>query len=60
MILTNWNARNYKVMTLADTAPLGDRTLWRDLVPASDTVFMENFALYPGGLAIETAGFQCH
>ena len=53
VIRTNWNARNYKLMALADTAPLGDRTLWRDLVPASDTVFIENLALYPGGVAIE-------
>ncbi len=53
VIRTNWNARNYKLMSLADTAPLGDRTLWRDLVPASDTVFIENVALHPGGLAIE-------
>ncbi len=53
VIRTNWNARNYKLMTLADTASLGDRTRWRDLVPASDTVFIENFALHPGGLAIE-------
>jgi len=53
VIRTNWNARNYKLMTLPDTVPLGDRSLWRDLVPASDKVFIENVALYPGGLAIE-------
>ena len=35
VIKTNWNAKNYKLMTWPDTAPLGDRTLWRDLVPHS-------------------------
>ena len=53
VIRTNWKARNYKLMALADGAPLGDRGLWRDLTPASDTVFIEDVALYPGGVAIE-------
>ena len=53
VIRTNWNAKNYKLMALADGAPLGDRGLWRDLTPASDTVFIEDVALVPGGVAIE-------
>jgi oligopeptidase B len=53
VIRTNWGAKNYKLMTLPDTAPLGDRGGWRELVPGSDTVFIADVALYPGGVAIE-------
>jgi oligopeptidase B len=53
VIRTNWNAKNYRLMTLADSAKLGDRNTWRDLVPGSDTVFIQDFTLFPGGLAIE-------
>ena len=34
-------------------APMGDRTLWRDLVPHSPEVFIENFTLFHGAIAIE-------
>jgi oligopeptidase B len=53
VIRTNWDARNYKLMALADSAPLGDRSLWRDLVPVSDQVFIEKVTLFKGGLATE-------
>jgi oligopeptidase B len=53
VIRTNWNAKNYRLMTLADTAPMGDRAGWQDLVPGSDTVFIEDFSPFPGGVAIE-------
>jgi oligopeptidase B len=53
VIRTNWNARNYKLMALPDRSPVGDRDAWKDLVPASDAVFIENVALFKGGLATE-------
>jgi oligopeptidase B len=53
VIKTNWNARNYKLMALADSAPLGDRAAWHDLVPADSKVFIESFALFKGGVATE-------
>ncbi len=53
VIKTNWNAKNYKLMTLADAAPLGDRNAWHDLVPADPKVFIESFALFKGGVATE-------
>ncbi len=53
VIRTNWGAKNYRLMTLPDTAPPGDRAAWKELVPGSDTVFIADVALYPGGIAIE-------
>ncbi|HTJ62891.1 MAG TPA: S9 family peptidase [Alphaproteobacteria bacterium] len=53
VIRTDWNAKNYRLMTLPDSAKLGDRSAWKDLVPGSDTVFIQDFALFPGGLATE-------
>src|ERR1700761_4796728 len=53
VIRTDWNAKNYRLMTLDDTAPLGDRALWTELVPGSNSVFIEDVALFPGGIAIE-------
>jgi oligopeptidase B len=53
VIRTNWNAKNYKLMTLPGDAPLGDRSLWRDLAPNSPDVFIENFTLFHGAIAIE-------
>jgi oligopeptidase B len=50
---TNWNAKNYKLMTMPDTVPLGDRSAWRDLVPASDEVFIEKVSLLKGAFATE-------
>ena len=53
VIRTNWNAKNYKLMSLPGDTPLGDRTLWRDLVPENPNVFIENFTLFHGAIAIE-------
>ena len=53
VIRTNWGAMNYKLMTLPDAAPLGHRSWWGTLVPGSSTVFIEDVALYPGGVALE-------
>lgn len=53
VIQTNWQAKNYRLVTLADTKPLGDRSLWNDLVPASKDAFIEDFSAFNGFVAIE-------
>lgn len=53
VIRTNWNAPNFRLMTLADSAPLGDRGSWADFVPHSKDVFIEQFELFDGFVAIE-------
>lgn len=51
LIRTNWNAKNYRLMTAANGT--SSRTGWKALVPASDTVFIENYSGYNGFVAIE-------
>jgi oligopeptidase B len=53
VIRTNWNAPNFRLMALADAKPLGDRNAWADFVPHSDAVFIEEFELFDGFVAIE-------
>src|SRR5687768_16316433 len=43
IIRTNWNAPNYKLMTVADSAAAGGRAAWSDLVPHDPAVFIEDF-----------------
>jgi oligopeptidase B len=52
VIRTDWNAPNYKLMTLADGKGWGDRTAWADFVPVSDKVFIDGFELFDGFTAI--------
>ena len=53
IIRTNWNAPNYRLMTLADTAATGSREAWQPLVPTSGSVFIENFKPFDGFIAVE-------
>ena len=53
MIRTNWDAPNYRLMTLADGAPLGDRSRWTAFVPTKADVFIERFDLFDGFTAVE-------
>ncbi|MET0247066.1 MAG: S9 family peptidase [Sphingomonas sp.] len=53
IIRTNWNAKNYKLMSVGDGDAARGRAAWKDLVPHSDTVFIENFQPFTGFLAIE-------
>ena len=53
VIRSNWDAPNYRLMTLSDADGLGDRSRWCDLVPHSDAVFIEDFELFHGFIAIE-------
>jgi oligopeptidase B len=53
IIRTNRDAKNYKLVTVADADLAKGPTAWRDLTPASDTVFIENFKPFEGYVAID-------
>lgn len=53
IIRTNWNAPNFRLMTLADGKALGGRNDWQSLVPHAGDVFIEGFELFDGFIAIE-------
>jgi oligopeptidase B len=53
IIRTNWNAINYKLMAVPDTQMAAGRTAWRDLVPGSSSVFVEDFKPFDTFIAIE-------
>ncbi|MEI9850828.1 MAG: prolyl oligopeptidase family serine peptidase [Sphingomonas sp.] len=53
IVRTNWNAKNYKLMQVGDGDAGKGRAAWKDIVPASDSVFIENFQPFEGFLAIE-------
>jgi oligopeptidase B len=53
IIRTNWQAPNYKLMSLADGETWGDRDRWRERVAGSGEVFIEDFELFHGVTAIE-------
>ena len=52
VVRTNWDAPNFRLMTLADGEPLGDRGRWKELVPHSKDVFIEDTELFDGFIAI--------
>jgi oligopeptidase B len=52
VIKTNWNAPNYRLMTVADTQADGDRARWTDLVPHKADVFIDDFTLFDDFMAI--------
>ncbi|KAA2284602.1 S9 family peptidase [Arenimonas fontis] len=53
VINTNWEAQNFRLMSLADGQPWGDRNLWRELVPHSPDVLISGFELFDGFMAIQ-------
>lgn len=53
LIWSNWNAPNYRISRVADTANTADRTLWRDVVPHRTDALIENFKPFNRFLAIE-------
>ena len=53
IVRTNWQAPNYRLMTVADSAASGGRAAWRDLVPHSATAFIEAFQPFERFIAIE-------
>lgn len=53
IIRTNWDAPNYKLMTLADSDSAKGRGGWKDLVPHDPKIFIEDFKPFDGFIAIE-------
>ena len=51
IIRTDWNAENYRLMTVSD-AQVGSRDAWQELVPHSKDVFIDGFELFQNYLAI--------
>ncbi|HEX4910756.1 MAG TPA: S9 family peptidase, partial [Permianibacter sp.] len=51
VIRTNWQAPNFRIMTVAD-GQIGERSNWRELVTHNDQVFIEEMALFKDHLAI--------
>jgi len=50
---TNWNAKNFKLMSVPDAEMATGRQAWRDLVPHDPAVFIENFKPFDRFIAIE-------
>ncbi len=53
VIRTDWNAKNYQLMTLNDGQPWGDRAAWTTLVAPSDETFIGGYTLFHSAIAIE-------
>ena len=53
IIRTNRAAKNYKLVTVADADVAKGVTAWRDLTPASDSVFIESFKPFAGFVAVD-------
>lgn len=53
IIRTNRDARNYKLVTVADRELARGVAAWRDLTPASDSVFIEDFKPFRGFIALD-------
>jgi oligopeptidase B len=53
VIRTNWNAKNYKLMEVADADMERGRDAWHDLVPHNPDVFIEDFHPFDSFIAIE-------
>lgn len=50
---TNWDAPNYRLMSLKDGEPWGDRTRWSVVGPYDPKVFIEAVTLFHGALVTE-------
>jgi len=53
VLRTNWDARNFRLMQLADGVATGDRAKWTALVPHSEQTYIEDYELFDGFIAIE-------
>ena len=53
VIRTNWDAKNFRLMTMADDQAWGDRARWTELVAHDNSVFIEDFKLFNRFLAID-------
>lgn len=52
VITTNWQAPNFRIMTVPETS-FGDRARWQELVAHQDDVFIEDVELFDTFLAID-------
>ena len=52
VINTNWDATNFRVMSLADGQPWGDRKLWQEMIPHSDEVLISGVTLFNDFIAV--------
>jgi oligopeptidase B len=52
VIHTNWDAQNFRLMTLDDGQAWGDRSLWKELVPHSPDVLISGVTLFDDFMAI--------
>lgn len=52
IVRTNWNAPNYKLMSLDDAAAAKSRAGWTDFVPHDADVFVDEFKPFDGFVAI--------
>jgi oligopeptidase B len=53
IIRTNRDAKNYKLVSMADADAARGVAAWRDLVPASDAVFIEDFKPFTRFIALD-------
>jgi len=53
VIRTNWQAPNYRLMTVPDKATGAGKAAWKDIVPHSAEVFIEGVQPFDNYLAIE-------
>jgi oligopeptidase B len=53
IVKTNWQAPNFRLMTVDDAKANGTRAAWSDLVPVKDDVFIEGFTPFDDFIAIE-------
>ncbi|MGA9335962.1 MAG: S9 family peptidase [Rudaea sp.] len=51
IVRTNWNAKNYRIMQVAD-ARAGSKQRWRDIVPSKPGVTIDGFALFRNYLVV--------
>jgi oligopeptidase B len=51
VIRTDWKAPDFRLMTVADAA-IGDRSRWREIVPAAPGVFLDGFLGFRDDLVI--------
>jgi oligopeptidase B len=52
VVTTNWDAPNFRIMTVADADAFGSRDKWAELVPHAGDVFINGVELFDGFLAI--------
>ena len=53
IIRTNWQAPNFRLMTVDDAVGLGDRGKWAELVAHESDVYIEQFELFDDFIAVE-------